>query len=483
MRSTARDAARPSSRFRAAAIVNALLLAAAALGCAPSGPAPVALRLDPTADLGPTVPSLVGFNVNAGTPAMVGELRAGMVRIDGSLEQRFPVPGVTRLDPLVARVAEVRAIGAEPLVLLTSMPDWLQRDGTGPLAFLGVNGPRPARDLVVWQSLVEQLMERLATAAQPATWFEVWNEPDSPGFWGGTPEEFVQMAVVTHRAAAAVEARTGVDLHVGGPGNAFPDSTLLNAYLLGLRDAGLVPDFVSWHQYANSPFMGPDGNEGLVNEDLYQLLRGTNPFATPEAYGGPVARARALVEAVFPADADRIQLGVSEWNLAAGGMDLRHANHVGAAFVAGVLTVLEDQGLDFSIHYRGVGDPRAGDFGVVDLTGVRTPRWDVFAMFRDTAGRRLRITGADGDAGWWARATRTADGRTEIIVSAFAANPLAAVAREVTVEGLPGGATSAAAIDATDPSPHPVDVRRDGDRATFTLPSQSVVRLTVTPPR
>lgn len=468
---------RGTRRWLAAVVVT--LLGAGGAACTAPPPATVDLRLDTTTDLGPTDARQAGFNVNAGAVSAIGALRPGMVRIDGSVEQRFPEPGVANLDPLVQRVAEVRSIGAEPLVLISGMPEWLASPGEGPLAPLGINGPRPPTDLAVWQSLVEQLMEAVVTSPQPATWFEVWNEPDSPGFWGGTPTEFVRLAVATHRAAAAVEARTGIDLHIGGPATALPDAPLITDYLVGLRNAGLVPDFVSWHLYANSPFMGPDGNEGLVGDAVYQLLRGTNPLASPELHAGPIERTRALVRRVFPDQSERIQLGVSEWNLSAGGMDLRHGTHVGAAFTAGVLTVFEAHDLDFGIHYRGVGDARAGDFGVVDQSGNRTPRWEVFAMFRDTAGRRVRITGARGADGWWARATVTPDGRTEVIVTAFGANPVVTRDRDVRLTGLPPGAVRAVAIDDTDPVPHPIAVDHVGDAATFRLRAQSVVRLTV----
>ena len=61
-------------------------------------------------------------------------------------------------------------------------------------------------------------------------------------------------------------------------------------------DEGLPLDFISWHHYANSPFLGPDGNEGFLDEALYAALARRNPDSTPAHFRDEVEGIKAKVE-------------------------------------------------------------------------------------------------------------------------------------------------------------------------------------------
>ena len=105
------------------------------------------------------------------------------VRIDASLEVASTGPDALDLRNLLERVAAVRAVGAEPIVILSYMPEWL---GTP-----NANGRDPTRvppsDPDAWEALIQRVVHELAIAPAPAYRFEVWNEPDNPIFWQDLP--------------------------------------------------------------------------------------------------------------------------------------------------------------------------------------------------------------------------------------------------------------------------------------------------------
>jgi hypothetical protein len=363
-----------------------------------------------TRPLGPVNHDLTGVGWNTGSSLEpVADIHPEMVRIDGSLQDRSRGPGQLDLEPLLDRIAQVRDIGAEPLVLLSYMPRWLGEPRvTGP-------GQNPTRmgpyDLDVWQQLVEDVVRTVATAPDPAYRFEVWNEPDiGLVFWHDTPERFVEMALRTHRAVADVEAETGLPLQVGGPATGLGlgqwNDTMV-PYLAAVADAGLPLDFVSWHNYANAPFLGPDGPEGNLDPALYEALKGVNPNASPLAYSAEIEEHRATIAAAIAGSGLDPELWIDEWNVSAGGYDLRHDNAVGAALVAGTLVEMERAGLDRAAIYRAISgsQDRPGDWGIVTADATPKPTWWVFRAWWAMTGTRLATSGDDATTGLWARAT------------------------------------------------------------------------------
>jgi hypothetical protein len=459
-------------------VVATLLGAAMVAACTVAPGTPLTVHVDVASDLGPTNPALRGFSHNTGSATAVAALQPPIIRIDARPQNVSPAPGVYDMTALLARVADVRAAGAEPLVVLSGMPSWLAGDAApGPLA--GGSETRPPKDFDQWQELVRHIMEVLALQPQPTRMYEVWNEPDYPGFWSGTAGQFGELAVRVHRAALEVESATGVDLEVGGPAAALPNSAIVGTYLAALKRAGIVPDFVSWHQYPNL-LLGPDGPES-PGEPLWPELAGRNPFMSPQQFGSAIAWTRGVVAHWFPDDVGHIRLGITEWNLSAGGLDLRNETNDGAAFTAAALTVFEQDHLDFSTIYRSVGSDQPGDWGTVDLSGAIAPRWDVYDAFRRTDGRRLALTGADPTGGVWARATKTSGGSYDVILSSYNSSPDHGPARTARITGLPDGPVVAHVLDAAHQRLAETSARRDGSTVTIELPPQSMVWLTVTP--
>jgi hypothetical protein len=435
----------------------------------------VPLTVDAAVELGDVNRDLGGLGAHSGGAPLstVADLHPQLVRIDASLQDVSPSQGVLHLEALLARVAEVRAIGAEPLVILSYMPAWLG----APNAF----GRDPTRvkpaDLDAWETVVHDVVRALATAPSPARRFEAWNEPDIPLFWQDTPLAFADTVVRSARAVARVEDETGLDLVFGGPALAVPDPVYLVPFLAAFRDPALPLDFVSWHYYGNLPFLGPDGTEFGETEPVQPVIGRPNPLTSPSAFGPQVDLMRGWTTAALAGSGRTGEPGLllDEWNLSSGGFDLRHDTHVGAAFDAGVLAELQDAGLDASVFFR-ANDTRTtgGDHGLVRTDGTPKPSWWTFWLWQRLAARQVAVAGTS--EGLWAVASKEA-GRVTLLVASFSASQPAARVLDVDVAGLGWTPTSATVrrIDADHPSAaaaEPLDVAGSG--VTLALPAQAV---------
>lgn len=432
------------------------------------------LTIDASTRLGTINRELVGVGWHDGGAPMttVAPLKPRLVRVDASLQDVSPTKGQLHLGPLLARVAEIRAIGAEPLVILSYMPAWLG----SPRAY-GRDATRVApADPAAWEALVYDVVLALATAPAPAVRFEAWNEPDIPLFWQDSPQAFADTAARSARAVARVEAETGLDLAFGGPALAVPDPVYLAAFLQPFRDPTLPLDFVSWHYYGNLPFLGPDGTEFAQTAPVQPLIGQRNPLASPSSFGPQPGLMRAWTDAALagtgrPAPA----LVLDEWNLSSGGYDRRHDTHEGAAFAAGVLAELQGTELDASSFFRGNdSSTRGGEHGLVFADGTPKPAWWTFKLWQDLAPRSVEVTGTE--EGLWAVAS-TDGHRVTLLVASFSASTPGARTLEVDVRGLrwsPSTATvrriDADHAEASQASPLTVN----GTRVTVTLPAQAV---------
>jgi hypothetical protein len=432
--------------------------------------------------MGPANTNLTGAVWNAGNDiTSLQPVHPTIVRIDGSLQDASQGPDQLNLQPLLQKIAHVRAIGAEPLVILSYMPRWLGQPRAG------ANDPTRVGpyDLDVWQDLITTVVRTLATAPQPAYMFEVWNEPDTFTFWEDTPQEFIAMALRTHVAVANVKRETGLPLEVGGPASAFAPSGAMVQYLQDVAEAGLPLDFVSWHKYANTPFLGPDGPEGNLPPALYKALAKRNPNSTPLDYSKEIAAVHSSVGAALAGTGVSPRYSIDEWNVSAGGYDVRHDDAEGASLDAGILIEMERAGLDDAAFYRAISGSanHIGDWGLVFSDGTPKPSWWVFRAWSTMTGNRLPLAGDAPSAGLWARATRDGD-CIDVLLANFVATGAPARTVQVDLNGdLPHCdgplVTTLATLDASSTSLANSSIVQVGRRGSFTVPmaSQSVAFL------
>ncbi len=210
-------------------------------------------------------------------------------------------------------------------------------------------GPKsPRMGAASWAEVVRRVVEHIngdfAFGLRAGVrWWEIWNEPNGPLFWGGTKEEFYDLFA---RAALAVKAADPT-ARVGGPGLAgHTDERWLRGLLRHARAAGAEVDFVSWHIY----HMG-----------------------SPSTLARAQRQIRALVdEEGFPT----AQVLLTEWNLAGGpcealGCRPYLAGGYNAAHLVAALTHLQDTDLPLAFRYRTDGVEMFGLFG----DGAVEPAW------------------------------------------------------------------------------------------------------------
>jgi xylan 1,4-beta-xylosidase len=121
----------------------------------------------------------------------------------------------------------------------------------------------PPKDYGKWSELayqwVRHCVERYGRAEVETWYFEIWNEPNGPAYWKGTPEEFYKL----HDYAVAGIRRALPTARVGGPdtaggGGAFMDGFLAHVseganYVTGQK--GTPTDFLAFHAKGSPSFV------------------------------------------------------------------------------------------------------------------------------------------------------------------------------------------------------------------------------------
>ncbi|MHB8329279.1 MAG: GH39 family glycosyl hydrolase, partial [Acidimicrobiales bacterium] len=333
-------AASPGQRAKAAAAAAGRVRVTVDAGRQPAG----AARIDE---------GLVG--VNGPGPASATAAMAGLglrwVRTDVGFESSYDC-ATGRWDPtaLDARVEQIRAEGASPLLIVDYTPPCL-----APLPVVPAPGnityeppdvgtqADGTNDKVIWDGLVEQMAAHEVALGVRA--FEVWNEPDGTFWYGGLPGYLnlyadTAPALETGAAEAGCSTTAGCRIEVGGPALVFPDATWIEPFLSFVSAQHLPLDFVSWHYYADYPLLGPYGPVPSPPPGVMPVWY--NPALRAQVYGLQVTQVRAEV-AKFPSL--HPVLWIDEWNVDAG-YDPRQSGPYGAAFVAAVLDSAQSARLD-----------------------------------------------------------------------------------------------------------------------------------------
>ena len=110
----------------------------------------------------------------------------------------------------------------------------------------------PPPDLADWSRLVgkflDAVVERFGAAEVARWWFEVWNEPNMPPFWGGSFERYLDL----YRATSDAVSMSGFAVRLGGPVIAYtPEEgpALIERFLRFLSAEPHVKcDFISYHR-------------------------------------------------------------------------------------------------------------------------------------------------------------------------------------------------------------------------------------------
>ncbi len=212
-------------------------------------------------------------------------------------------------------------------------------------------------------------------------YWEIWNEPENrPAMWTGTDEDYYRLYSTTARAIKAKHPL----LKVGGPSAGatgrmvngdFVPIDFLARFLEHIKREKVALDFFSWHTYTNDPF------EYRIKATGIRKWLDANGFNKAEIH---------LNEWNYLPDNDWGPMGNSappqskeRWFDRLGGPE-------GAAFVACVLSDLQDSPVDVGNMFTGDTNP----FGLFSRYGV--PRKNFFAVkaFRAMLDTPVRIKAA-----------------------------------------------------------------------------------------
>ncbi len=155
-----------------------------------------------------------------------------------------------------------RELGFKHVLELNPMPATLASGNQTMFHFkMNVTPPKCYRkweDLV--RAFVQHVVDRYGREEILDWYFEVWNEPNLPGFWSGHQEEYFKLYDASARAVKSVDPR----FRIGGPASskcAWVEETIRHCV------EGRVPiDFISTHLYPQDEYVEYPGRVGSPHE-------------------------------------------------------------------------------------------------------------------------------------------------------------------------------------------------------------------------
>ncbi len=233
-----------------------------------------------------------------------------------------------------------------------------------------------------WHALVEafarHLEDRYGKQEVDSWFFEVWNEPNLPGFWeGGDQKAYFALYDDTAKTLKQVDPL----LRVGGPATA--GASWIPEFLDHVKAIGAPIDFVSTHTYGvNGGFLDENGKSD------------TKLSPSPEAIVGDVKRVRQQVNAsAFPG----LPVYFTEWSTSYTPRDAVHDSYVSAPYILSKLKASEGlvQGMSYWTYtdlFEEPGPPTAafqGGFGLLNRDGIRKPAFFAYKYLHELQGEGL----------------------------------------------------------------------------------------------
>jgi len=299
------------------------------------------------------------------------------------------------------------AMKIRPFVELSFMPSALA-SGSKKIFWWQAN-VTPPKSYERWDGLIHDLVahwtERYG-ADEVAKWnFEIWNEPDYPGFWGPRDpqharEEYFELYAHTANAVKSVNA----SYHVGGPAGAGPD--WVKSFLVFCAASNAPLDFISYHGYGlggGPSGLDPDGNSFLyLSDDL--LAPAHNAISQ-----------RAVIDA---SATPNLPVHITEWSTSYSPRDPVHDAYFSAPYI---LEQFKNTGSGvasfsywvFTDIFEENGPPMTpfhGGFGLLNFSGIKKPAYFAFQFLNRLGKTELK----NADAHSWA--CRDENGGAEILL-------------------------------------------------------------------
>ena len=303
----------------------------------------------------------------------------GLFHDDMAIYQTYEENGVSKEEYNFTYVDMVfddyQALGIKPFVELGFMPEKLASGSQ--TIFYWKGNTTPPKDYSKWANLViatiNHWIDRYGRE-EVITWpFEVWNEPNLPGFWKDADmEEYFKLYDVTSRAVKSCDPR----IRVGGPAICgVDDERWLKCFLEFCVKNHTPLDIVTRHAYATE---APE----LDGHYQYQKLR------SPEAFLSELKVSRDIIDS-FP-EYEGMEMHITEFNTSYTPLNPIHDTNLNAAYVARLLSEMGDHCASYS--YWTFGDvfeeagvaftPFSGCFGLLTNGMIPKPTYWTFAFFQ-----------------------------------------------------------------------------------------------------
>ena len=278
------------------------------------------------------------------------------------------------------------SIGMKPFVEFGFMPKALA-SGSGKIFWWDAN-VTPPKNYAKWDALITALTKHWTERYgenEVKTWrFEVWNEPNYPGFWhpgtNGTPRD-AYFELYEHTARAVKNVST--NYLVGGPAGAGPVWT---KELIELCQSNNLPiDFISYHAYGLGG--GPSGLDEYGNNKLY-LSPNLHSVA------GIVNSQRPIIE---KSPKPGLPIHITEWSASYSPRDPVHDSYFSAAFILEQLRRTEAVSSmsywTFTDIFEENGPPARpfhGGFGLINYEGIRKPAFWAYQFLAQLGETELK---------------------------------------------------------------------------------------------
>ncbi len=280
---------------------------------------------------------------------------------------------------------DYQALGIKPFVELGFMPEKLASGSQ--TVFYWKGNTTPPVDYDKWANLVTATINHWIDRygrQELITWpFEVWNEPNLPGFWKDADmEEYFKLYDVTSRAVKSCDPR----IRVGGPAICgVDDERWLRSFLEYCSKNKTPLDIVTRHAYATEAAKS-DGHYA------YQKLR------TAEVFLSELKESRRIIDS-FPKYAG-MEMHITEFNTSYTPLNPIHDTNLNAAYVARLLSEMGDHCASYS--YWTFGDvfeetgvaftPFSGGFGLLTNGMIPKPTYWTFAFFQKIGSTAIART-------------------------------------------------------------------------------------------
>jgi xylan 1,4-beta-xylosidase len=295
-----------------------------------------------------------------------------------------------------------RARGVRPYVELGFMPEALSshpepyqhawRPGFR-YDLISTGWAYPPKDYAKWAELVYQWVRHCVARygrAEVEQWYwEVWNEPNGPAYWHGTPEEFFKL----HDYAVDAVRRALPTARVGGPDVAGSGGKFMEGFLQHIARGknyatgaiGTPVDFVSFHSKGSPRFIDGHVRMGISNQ-LRTLDRGFAMIAAvPELKDKPIIIGEFDPEGCAACQGP--QNGYRNGTM--------YSSYTAAVFARAPLIAQQHRvnlegALTWAFEFE--DQPYFAGFRALGSNGLDLPVLNVFRMFSRMAGQRLAAT-------------------------------------------------------------------------------------------